>query len=184
MLSYHWQIYGLLYQYFVFNGTLNLGSIKNERTPSLAEEVIAFGLLGKSVPKGSYNASAILVYASCSYWPICMCTSFFFQQVFFAEIKSLDALQLVALFPIYTLVAILFNLVSGWALDKFGLDRIFPLSILVFAFILFYFVSTQLGLALGLPLAVSAGANSTFPTALGRVLPHLISVQLKHWEQQ
>ena len=32
-----------------FNGTFNLGIIKNERTPrSLAEEVIAFGLLGKS----------------------------------------------------------------------------------------------------------------------------------------
>ena len=37
---------------------------------------------------------------------------------------------------------------------------------LVFAFILFYFVSTQLGLALGLCfLAISAGANSTLPTA-------------------
>jgi len=37
---------------------------------------------------------------------------------------------------------------------------------MVFAFVLFYFVSTQFGLALGLCfLAVSAGANSTLPTA-------------------
>ena len=100
--------------------------------------------------------------------PSACVTSFFFQQVYFAEIKGWTHLQLVALFPIYTLVAIVFNLVSGWALDKYGLDRILPFYQipLVFAFILFYFVSTQLGLALGLCfLAVSAGANSTLPTA-------------------
>ena len=66
------------------------------------------------------------------------------------------------------MVAIVFNLVSGWALDKFGLDRILPYYQIpmVLAFILFYFVSTQVGLALGLCfLAISSGANSTLPTA-------------------
>ena len=53
-------------------------------------------------------------------------------------------------------------------MDKYGLDRILPSYQIpmVFAFVLFYFVSTQFGLALGLCfLAVSAGANSTLPTA-------------------
>ena len=118
-----------------------------------------------------------------------MCDFIFFQQVYFAEIKSLTHLQLVALFPIYTLVAIVFNLVSGWALDKFGLDRILPFYQipLVFAFILFYFVSTQLGLALGLCfLAISAGVQIRLSQQLfGQSItaPNFL-VQLKQWEQQ
>ena len=93
---------------------------------------------------------------------------FFLSASIFCRNQRLDDLQLVALFPIYTLVAIIFNLISGWALDKYSLDRILPSSQIpmAFAFVLFYFVSTQFGLALGLCfLAVSAGANSTLPTA-------------------
>ena len=171
MLSYHWQNLWVVASVFCFLMVpLIWILLKNERTPqSLAEEVIAFGLLGKSWSRKEvishplfwFMLPALIGPSACS-------TSFFFQQVYFAEIKGWTHLQLVALFPIYTIVAIVFNLVSGWALDKFGLDRIIPFYQipLVFAFILFYFVSTQLGLALGLCfLAISAGANSTLPTA-------------------
>ena len=171
MLSYHWQNLWVVASVFCFLMVpLIWILLKNERTPqSLAEEVIAFGLLGKSWSRKEvishplfwFMLPALIGPSACS-------TSFFFQQVYFAEIKGWTHLQLVALFPIYTIVAIIFNLVSGWALDKFGLDRIIPFYQipLVFAFILFYFVSTQLGLALGLCfLAISAGANSTLPTA-------------------
>ena len=171
MLSYHWQHLWIFASVFCFLMVpLIWVLLKNERTPqSLAKEVIAFGLLGKSWSRKEvirhplfwFMLPALIGPSACT-------TSFFFQQVYFAEIKGWTHLQLVALFPIYTLVAIIFNLVSGWALDKFGLDRIIPFYQipLVFAFILFYFVSTQLGLALGLCfLAISAGANSTLPTA-------------------
>ena len=171
MLSYNWQNLWVVASVFCFLMVpLIWILLKNERTPqSLAEEVIAFGLLGKSWSRKEvishplfwFMLPALIGPSACS-------TSFFFQQVYFAEIKGWTHLQLVALFPIYTIVAIVFNLVSGWALDKFGLDRIIPFYQipLVFAFILFYFVSTQLGLALGLCfLAISAGANSTLPTA-------------------
>ena len=171
MLSYHWQHLWIFASIFCFlTVPLIWVLLKNERTPqSLAKEVITFGMLGKSWSRKEvirhplfwFMLPALIGPSACT-------TSFFFQQVYFAEIKGWTHLQLVALFPIYTLVAIIFNLVSGWALDKFGLDRIIPFYQipLVFAFILFYFVLTQLGLALGLCfLAISAGANSTLPTA-------------------
>ena len=171
MLSYHWQNLWVVASVFCFLMVpLIWVLLKNERTPpSLAEDVIAFGLLGKSWSRKEVIKHPLFWFMlPALIGPSACVTSFFFQQVYFAEIKSLTHLQLVALFPIYTLVAIVFNLVSGWALDKFGLDRILPFYQipLVFAFILFYFVSTQLGLALGLCfLAISAGANSTLPTA-------------------
>ena len=112
---------------------------------------------------------------------------FFLSASIFCEIKGWTHLQLVALFPIYTFVAIVFNLISGWALDKYGLDRILPSYQIpmVFAFVLFYFVSTQFGLALGLCfLAVSAGANSTLPTAFGQNITALNFLERsKHWVQ-
>ena len=171
MLSYHWQNLWVVASVFCFLMVpLIWVLLKNERTPrSLAEEVIASGLSGKSWSRKEVIKHPLFWFMlPALIGPSACVTSFFFQQVYFAEIKSLTHLQLVALFPIYTLVAIVFNLVSGWALDKFGLDRILPFYQipLVFAFILFYFVSTQLGLALGLCfLAISAGANSTLPTA-------------------
>ena len=171
MLSYHWQNLWVVASVFCFLMVPIIWILlKNERTPqSLADEVISFGLLGKSWTRKQVISHPLFwLMLPALIGPSACVTSFFFQQVYFAEIKGWTHLQLVALFPIYTLVAIAFNLVSGWALDKFGLDRIIPIYQipLVFAFILFYFVSTQLGLALGLCfLAISAGANSTLPTA-------------------
>jgi len=171
MLSYHWQNLWVLASIFCFLMVpLIWILLKDERTPqSLAKEVTAFGLLGKSWSRKEVMTHPLfwLIFPAIIGPSACI-TSFFFQQVHFAEVKGWTHLQLVSLFPLYTLVAITFSLVSGWALDMFGLDRIIPFYQipLVFAFILFYFVSTQLGLALGLCfLAISAGANSTLPTA-------------------
>ena len=171
MLTYHWQHLWIIASLFCFLMVpLIWILLQNERTPqSIAEDVISFGLLGKS-----WSRKEVLTHPL--FWlmlpaiigPSACSTSFFFQQVYFADVKGWTHLQLVALFPLYTLVAIAFNLISGWALDKFGLDRILPFYQIpmVFAFILFYFVSTQMGLAVGLCfLAISAGANSTLPTA-------------------
>ncbi len=171
MLSYHWQnlwVYAALFCFLM--APLIWILLKNERTPqSLFNEVTTFGLHGKSWSRKQVITHPLFWFMlPALIGPSACVTSFFFQQVYFAEIKGWTHLQLVALFPIYTLVAIAFNLVSGWALDKFGLDRILPYYQvpMIFAFILFYFVSTQVGLALGLCfLAISSGANSTLPTA-------------------
>ena len=171
MLSYHWQNLWIVASVFcLLMAPIIWMLLKNERTPqSLTKEVTALGLLGKSWTRKEVISHPLFWYMlPALLGPSACVTSFFFQQVYFAEIKGWTHLQLVALFPIYTFVAIVFNLISGWALDKYGLDRILPSYQIpmVFAFVLFYFVSTQFGLALGLCfLAVSAGANSTLPTA-------------------
>jgi MFS family permease len=171
MLTYHWQHLWVVASLFCFLMVpLIWLLLQNERTPqSIAEEVIVFGLLGKSWSRKEVLAHPLFwLMLPAIIGPSACVTSFFFQQVYFAEIKGWTHLQLVALFPIYTIVAIVFNLISGWALDKFGLDKILPFYQIpmVFAFVLFYFVSTQIGLAVGLCfLAISAGANSTLPTA-------------------
>ena len=92
---------------------------------------------------------------------------FFFQQVYFAEIKGWTHLQLVPYFPSNICSNRLqFNIGMGIGQIWFGSDTPSYQIPMVFAFVLFYFVSTQFGLALGLCfLAVSAGANSTLPTA-------------------
>ena len=171
MLTYHWQHLWVVASLLCFLMVpLIWILLQNERTPqSIAEEVIVFGLLGKSWSRKEVIGHPLFwLMLPAIIGPSACVTSFFFQQVYFADIKGLTHLQLVALFPIYTIVAIVFNLISGWALDKFGLDKILPFYQIpmVFAFILFYFVSTQIGLAVGLCfLAISAGANSTLPTA-------------------
>ena len=171
MLTYHWQHLWVVASLLCFLMVpLIWILLQNERTPqSIAEEVIVFGLLGKSWSRKEVIGHPLFwLMLPAIIGPSACVTSFFFQQVYFADIKGWTHLQLVALFPIYTIVAIVFNLISGWALDKFGLDKILPFYQIpmVFAFILFYFVSTQIGLAVGLCfLAISAGANSTLPTA-------------------
>ena len=171
MLSYHWQNLWVFAALFCFlMAPLIWILLKYERTPqSLSREVTTVGLYGKSWSRKQVITHPLFWFMlPALIGPSACVTSFFFQQVYFAEIKGWTHLQLVTLFPLYTLVAIVFNLVSGWALDKFGLARILPYYQIpmIFAFILFYYVSTQVGLALGLCfLAISSGANSTLPTA-------------------
>ena len=66
-------------------------------------------------------------------------TAFFFNQVYFAEIKGWSHFQLVALFPIYTVVSITALLGSGVALDRFGTGRLISWFLLpiTIAFLIF-----------------------------------------------
>ena len=142
MLSYNWQNLWIVASLFcLLMAPIIWMLLKNERTPqSLAKEVTALGLLGKSwTRKEVINHPLFWYMLPALLGPSACVTSFFFQQVYFAEIKGWTHLQLVALFPIYTCVAIAFNLISGWALDKYGLDRILPSYQIpmVFAFVLF-----------------------------------------------
>ena len=95
-------------------------------------------------------------------------TAFFFQQVHFAEIKGWSHLDLVALFPAYTLMSIGAMVVSGWALDKWGTARMMPFIQLpmVLAFLIFANAASPMIALLGLFfLALTTGANSTLPNA-------------------
>lgn len=100
--------------------------------------------------------------------PAAFSTAFFFHQVHFAEIKGWRHVELVALFPVYTLVSIAAMVLSGWALDRLGSARLTPYYQLpmVVAFLIFAWAVGPLAMFAGfLFLAMTTGANSTLPNA-------------------
>ena len=144
--------------------------LRQERTPqSHAESDVSLGMDGRHWTRGNclrhwlfwFMVPALL-------GPAAFNTAFFFQQVHFAEVKGWAHLELVALFPLYTGVAVAAMVVSGWALDRFGTPRVIPWFQvpMIVAFVIFASVGTPLGAAFGLViLALTTGANSTLPNA-------------------
>ena len=95
-------------------------------------------------------------------------TAFFFLQVHFAEIKGWEHLQLVAMFPVYTLVSIAAMILSGILLDKFDTARLIPYFQLpmIVAFLIFAFGQSLMAVLVGfIFLGLSSGANATLPNA-------------------
>ena len=95
-------------------------------------------------------------------------TAFFFLQVHFAEIKGWEHLQLVAMFPVYTLVSIAAMILSGILLDKFDTARLIPYFQLpmIGAFLIFAFGQSLIAALVGfIFLGLSSGANATLPNA-------------------
>ncbi len=95
-------------------------------------------------------------------------TAFFFHQVHLAEIKGWEHIDLVAYFPLYTVMSIIAMVVSGWALDAWGTGRLMPFYQLpmVFAFLAFSWASEPALAWVGfLFLAITTGFNNTLPNA-------------------
>ena len=95
-------------------------------------------------------------------------TAFFFLQVHFAEIKGWEHLQLVAMFPVYTLVSITAMILSGILLDKLDTTRLIPYFQLpmIVAFLIFAFGQSLIAALVGfIFLGLSSGANATLPNA-------------------
>jgi predicted MFS family arabinose efflux permease len=95
-------------------------------------------------------------------------TAFFFNQVYFAELKGWSHIQLVALFPAYTITSVFAMLGSGWALDKIGTGRLIPWFLLpmILAFITFSTAYNTGPMLLGFCfLALTSGMAITLPNA-------------------
>ena len=95
-------------------------------------------------------------------------TAFFFLQVHFAEIKGWEHLQLVTMFPVYTLVSITAMILSGILLDKLDTARLIPYFQLpmIVAFLIFAFGQSLIAALIGfIFLGLSSGANATLPNA-------------------
>ena len=95
-------------------------------------------------------------------------TTFFFFQVHFADIKGVEHLHMVAMFPVYTVAGISAVVLSGILLDRLGTARLLPFYQLpmVVAFCVFAYAQGLGGILLGFVfLAMTAGANSTLPNA-------------------
>ncbi len=144
--------------------------LRQERTPQAhAEEDHAFGMSGRHWSRGDVLRTPLFWFmVPAILGPSAFNTAFFFQQVHFASIKGLEHIALVALFPLYTAVAVGGMMVSGGLLDRFGTARIIPFYQLplIAAFLLFALGQSLFSVTLGLIcLAASTGANATLPNA-------------------
>lgn len=144
--------------------------LRQERTPqSHAETDHAVGMEGRHWRRSEMLRHPLFWFmVPALLGPPAFNTVFFFQQVHFAEVKGFSHLELVALFPVYTLAAVAGMMVSGGALDRLGTARLIPFYQLpmVIAFGLFAMGQGIWAVLLGmLFMAVSAGANQTLPNA-------------------
>jgi MFS family permease len=144
--------------------------LQQERTPqSHAEEDHAVGMLGQHWARVEVLRHPLFWYMiPALLGPSAFNTAFFFQQVHFAEIKGWAHIDLVALFPIYTITAVCLMVLSGWLLDRFGSARLIPWYQLpmIGGFVAFgmgeSLSSTFVGM---LCVAATTGANATLPNA-------------------
>lgn len=144
--------------------------LRLERTPqSVAEEDQSFGMSARHWTRGQVLRHPLFwLLIPALLGPGAFNTAFFFQQVHFAEIKGWTHLQLVALFPIYTVTSITAMFASGFLIDRFGTWRMMPFYQLPMAlgFFLLSVATTPIGVGFGLIcLAVTGGSNATLSTA-------------------
>lgn len=141
-----------------------------ERTPqSIAHETQSTGMHGLQWTRNSVMKHWL-------FWamiptligPSAFGTAFFFQQVHFAATKGWSHIELVALFPIFTLSATVSMLMSGLAIDRFGTARLMPSFQIPMAlgFVVLSYALTLSGAAVGIVLlGLTVGVNSTLPGA-------------------
>ena len=141
-----------------------------ERTPqSMAEEKQATGMDARHWTRAEVLRSPLFwLMIPMVIGPSAWGTALFFQQVHLTEVKGWELASFVALMPIYTLFAVVFTFVSGWAIDRFGVKWVVPLQMLPFAlsFAVLAYAETILAAGVGLMIfGVGQGLQSTAPAA-------------------
>lgn len=169
---YHWQSMWMICAIAAFLIIPLLWMLlAQERTPqSMSESNQALGM-------GSRHWMRRDVIRHWSFWLImpsivmqsAFVTAFFFQQVHFADVKGWSHLQLVTLFPMFSIAGIVFTLVTGWAIDRFGAVRLMPFiqPALIVGFLIAMGGVSYLALAIAIILmGASSGANGTLYAAV------------------
>ncbi|WP_417589203.1 MFS transporter [Pararhodobacter oceanensis] len=145
--------------------------LRNERTPqSFTADEGSQGMQGR-------NWTRLEALRHPFYWlmvpaligPPAWGTAFFFHQVHLAEVKDWSHAVLVALFPVFTVSAVVFLQVAGWMVDRFGSARLMPVYLLPNAagFIIFALAPSPWTGALGMIcMGASAGMNNTLGTTI------------------
>ena len=142
--------------------------LRLERTPqSVAEESQSFGMFGRHWSrKEAMRHWLFWVMVPAIFGPSAWITSLFFQQVHLAETKGWSHAALVALFPLYTTVAIVSTIASGFVVDRYGSARSIPfVSVpMILGFVVIGMSETLFSAAIGLCfVAMGHGLNATFP---------------------
>ena len=171
MLLFAWQEVWILAAFIaILSIPALLWLLREERSPqSMANE-------GQSVGMGGHHWTRNQTLSHPLFWFMMPAfigqsafnTAFFFLQVHFAEIKGWEHFQLVAMFPVYTGVAIGSMVLSGIVLDKVGTARLIPYFQIpmVVAFLLFAYGQSLVAALVGfIFLGLTSGANATLPNA-------------------
>ncbi|ETX28709.1 MFS transporter [Roseivivax isoporae] len=149
---------------------LVLWLLSAERTPqSMASEDESTGLDGRHWRRGEVLRHPLFwAMVPALLGPPAFGTAFFFQQVHFTEVKGWDLIELVAFMPLFTLVTVAAMLLSGGAIDRFGLGRVLPFYLLpcIASFALFGAGDALWSAGAGLTfLALTQGAQAVLPNA-------------------
>ena len=144
--------------------------LRQERTPqSFAQSDQSLGMEGRHWTRSEAISHRLFWFMfPAMIGPSAFGTVFFFQQVHFAELKSLQHIELVALFPIYTGLSIVSMMIAGWTLDRLGAARLIPWIQLplIGAFCLFGLAESTGMVVLGIVFfAATSGAQATVPNA-------------------
>lgn len=172
MALYDWRVLWVLAAGIAFAGIPFLTLfLRKERTPQSmsAQNQAVLGMDGRH-----WNRMDVLRHPL--FWmmipalmgPPAWGTAFFFQQVHYVEVKGWELIELVAWLPLFTIATTGAMLASGWAIDRFGVARVFPTALLpsIAAFIVFAWAATPLHAGIGLTLlALTQGAQATLPSA-------------------
>ena len=100
--------------------------------------------------------------------PPAFVTAFFFLQAHLAASKGWTHIELVSLFPIHTVCAVIAMTLSGFAIDRFGADRLMQIYTLPLAigFLLFSMADTvQAGAVAIAAIALTSGTQIGLPAA-------------------
>ena len=144
--------------------------LQRERTPqSMAETTQATGMDGRHWARAEMLRSGLFwLMVPMILGPSAWGTALFFQQVHLTEVKGWDLTAYVALMPLFTLSAVFSTFASGWAIDRFGVNRLVPFQMVPFAIsFLVLAYADSIGLAaVGLVIfGVGQGLQSTAPPA-------------------
>ncbi len=144
--------------------------LQHERTPqSMARTDQVAGMNGHHWTRAQLLRSGLFwLMVPMVLGPAAWGTALFFQQVHLTEVKGWSLVSFVALMPLFTVAAVVFTFVSGWAIDRAGVKWVVPVQMLPFAvsfFVLAYADSIAVA-GLGMVIfGVGQGMQATAPAA-------------------
>lgn len=134
--SYHWRSLWVLAACLVLiTLPVMLVLLRQERTPqSMAKTTQIAGMDGTHWTRVQMMRHGLFwLMIPMIIGPAAWGTALFFQQVHLTEVKGWTLVSFVALMPLYTVTSVVSTFVSGWAVDRFGVNRVVPVQMLPFA---------------------------------------------------
>lgn len=148
--------------------------LRLERTPqSMTDSMQRLGMQAKNwTRKELLTHPLFYVLIPLLLGPPAFGTALFFHQVHLTEVKGWTLGSYVALMPIYTVSAIAFTFLTGWAIDRYGVKWIVPFQMIPFgiSFLVLAYADTIFMAGVGLVIfGVGQGMQSTATTAFWAV---------------